>query len=236
MRTTLLLFALLATPVLASQTVWKWTDENGVTHYSDRSVPGATPMVLGTSNTASPAATSNSSTAAPAQPPANAGPPYADFEVWQPANDEVIINTGGLVTANIRLNPSLQPTHSIFLYLDGRLVEGFAGNTLSFELKEVPRGLHTLLAVVTDTSGQRVQETPMVRFHVRQESVAQPPVGPALRPPPKPMRQGGGSAKLPRSQPTYAALNAVPVPIDPATNKRVVPKPAPAPAGPRQGN
>jgi hypothetical protein len=236
MRTTLLLLALLATPALASQTVWKWTDEKGVTHYSDRSVPGATPMVLGRGNAASSAATSNSSAAAQAQPQDNAGPAYTDFEIWQPANEEALINTAGLVTVNIRLTPSLQSAHSVFLYLDGRLVDGFPGNTLSFELKEVSRGLHTLLAVVVDTSGQKVQETPMLRFTVRQESIAQPPVGPGLRPPPKPTRQGGASAKLPSSQPTYAALNAVPAPIDPVTNKRVVAKPAPAPAGPRQGN
>lgn len=237
MRTTLLLLALLAAPVLASQTVWKWTDEKGVTHYSDRSVPGATPMVLGSSNSSSAARSSGSSMDTP-PPPAAAGPPYSDFEVWQPANDEVIINTGGSVTVNIRLNPSLQPGHQVFLYLDSVLVDGYPGSTLSFELKDVPRGQHTLIAVVNDNGGKRIQETSVVRFSVRQESIAQPPVGPSLRPPPKPTRQGGGggaAAKLPTRQPTYAALNAMRKPIDPNTNLPAVIKPAPAPADPREG-
>ena len=42
MRIVLLLCALAATPVLANQPIWKWVDERGVTHYSDRPVPGAT--------------------------------------------------------------------------------------------------------------------------------------------------------------------------------------------------
>ena len=55
MRTTLLLLALLAGPALAAQTVWKWVDSNGVTHYADRPVPGATRMELsgGTSRASS---------------------------------------------------------------------------------------------------------------------------------------------------------------------------------------
>lgn len=186
MRTTLLLLALLAAPALASQTVWKWTDANGVTHYSDRSVPGAVPMVLAGGNSSSAQASSSSSPDAASRPPANAGPPYADFEIWQPAPEEVFINTGGVVPVNIRLNPTLQPGHSVFLYVDGRLLEGFPGNTLSFELKEVPRGEHSVVAAVVDSQGTRVQETTSVRFTVRQESIAQPPVGPNLRPPSKP--------------------------------------------------
>ncbi len=75
-------------------------------------------------------------------------------------------------------------------------------------------------------------------FTVRQESVAQPPVGPALRPPPKPTPRPGASNKLPTSQATYAALNGGRTAMDPVTNRSVVTKPAPAkPAvpGPRQG-
>jgi len=42
-----------------------------------------------------------------------------------------------------------------------------------------------LTAIIQDSRGTRVQ-TAEVTFHVRQESVAQPPVGPTLRPPPRP--------------------------------------------------
>lgn len=241
MRTTLLLLALLAGPALAGQTVWKWVDENGVTHYADRPVPGAVKMEI-SSGTNSGAANSSSSSfgssPTPAAQPADAGPVYRNFEIWKPADEETIPNTGGQVTVNVRVDPPLQPGHSLYLYLDGRLVEGVPANSTSFDLKEVPRGMHQVRAVINDQRGTRVQETEAVNFTVRQESVAQPPVGPALRPPPKPQPRPRASNKLPTSQPTYAALNGGRAAIDPTTNRPVVKKPAttkPKTPGPRSG-
>ena len=239
MRTTLLLLALLAGPVLAGQTVWKWVDENGVTHYADRPVPGATRMEIssGKSSAASGTSSYGSGTTSATQP-ADTGPVYRNFEIWKPANDETIPNTGGQVTVNVRVDPGLQPGHSLYLYLDGRLVEGISPNTLSFDLQEVPRGTHQVIAVINDARGTRVQDTAPVSFTVRQESIAQPPVGPALRPPPKPTPRPGASNKLPTSQPTYAALNDGRAQMDPVTNRPIVTKPAaakPPIPGPRQG-
>lgn len=226
MRTTLVLLAALAgiglsSLGLASQTVWKWVDENGVTHYADRPVPGATLMEINsgrsvTSSSPAPAAAASSASSQPA----DVGPPYSNFEIWKPGNDETIPNTGGLVTVNLRLEPALRPGHSLSLYLDGRLVEDFPGDALSFDLTEVPRGQHTLRAIISDGRGTRIQESDQVMFMVRQQSIAQPPVGPTLRPPPKPRPRGAGN-KLPTSQPSYAALHpAVPAArIDPATNR-----------------
>jgi hypothetical protein len=82
--------------------------------------------------------------------------------------------------------------------------------------------MHTLIAVIQDGRGNRIQESALVSFMVRQESVGQPPVGPALRPPPKPRGQQAGN-KLPTSQPSYAALNGAQPKIDPRSNKPVRP-------------
>jgi hypothetical protein len=150
------------------------------------------------------------------------GPSYTTFEIWQPSDGETIPNTGGQVTVNVRVEPDLQGGDGLYLYLDGRLVEGFATDATSFDLTEVPRGTHSVVAVIQRGS-RRLQSTESVTFHVRQESVAQPPVGPSLRPPPKPQPRAGN--KMPTTQPTYAALNPVrTAPIDPATNKPVVTK------------
>jgi hypothetical protein len=230
MRTALLLLAFLAVPALAAQTVWKWVDDRGVTHYSDRPVPGATRVEIASSNRSdannTPALAPSSATSQ--QEPA--GPAYRNFEIWKPAEGESIINTGGQVTVNVRVDPALQAGHSLYLYLDGRLVQGFAPNASSYELKEVSRGMHRVIAVIDDRRGERVQETSPVTFSVRQESIANPPVGPALRPPPKP-RPGGAANKLPTQQPSYAALNGSRAQIDPATNapvrKKLAPKPQP---------
>jgi hypothetical protein len=222
----------------AGQTVWKWVDERGVTHYSDRPVPGATKMEL---NVGKPSADSPSFSSPRSSPSSAAnsatnsdrpsGPPYRDLEIWRPADGDNIVNTGGAVDVSIRLEPALQAGHSLSLYLDGRLVESEAANATEYSLAEVPRGLHSLIAVVNDSRGERVQESATVRFSVRQTSIANPPVGPALRPPPKP-RPGGAANKLPAKQPSYAALNDAPSRIDPATNLPV--KPAPKPKTPKK--
>lgn len=231
MRITLLLLVLLAGSTLASQTVWKWVDDKGVTHYSDRAVPGATRMEVSggkSSSSASPGSSGESAPETPGEPEAA----YTEFTIWQPAESETLANTGGAVTVGIRLQPALKPGHSLFLYLDGRLVEGFAENTLSFDLRDLPRGTHSVIAVINDSGNKRVQESGSVTFFVRQESSAQPPVGPSLRPPPKP--RPSASAKPLTSQPTYADLNPTRPPIDPATNRPAVPKAKPQPVvGPK---
>lgn len=232
MRTPLLVLLALATfafalPALADQVVWKWVDGNGVTHYSDRPVPGAVRIELNlgarpSSSAASSGAVTPGAQAASAAddaPRAADAPLYRDFEILSPANGETVPNTGGEVTVSVRIAPNPQPGHQLDLYLDGRLVEGFAPNTTSFDLKEVPRGTHRVVATISDARGTRIQETAPVEFTVRQASIAQPPVGPALRPPP---RRPGAANKLPARQPSHAALNGVRPAIDARTNAPVV--------------
>lgn len=215
-----------ATAAIANQTVWKWVDANGVTHYSDRPVPGAVRMELnvgrstsGSSPAAVPAASAPSAPSVSSSADASPAAPYRNFEIWSPANGETIPNTGGAVTVNVRVDPNLQPGHQLHLYLDGKLVEGFAADATSFDLTEVPRGMHSAVAIITDVGGKRLQETSAVVFMVRQTSIAQPPVGPALRPAPKP--RPGASNTRPANQPSYASLNGERPVIDARTNTPV---------------
>jgi len=188
MRTALLLIAMLATPVLASQTVWKWVDEQGVTHFSDRPVPGATKVEISSSNRADVRPNSaGSSYTTPAASPASR---YQDFEISQPVEGQVFSNAGGQVPVAIRLNPQLNPGDTLALYLDGSPVDGFPRNATQHSLSAVARGEHTVSARITDGSGRQIKTTPTVHFVVRQTSVAQPPTGPAIKPPPKPRKPG----------------------------------------------
>ena len=227
MRTALYVFlALAAVPAFAGQAVWKWVDEKGVTHFSDQPVPGATKMEL---NSAPRSSTEPTPTYTP--PPTATrptGPAYSRLAVASPQQDESIINTGGKVTVRLAASPALAQDHIVSLYLDGARVEGFPPNAMAYELSDVPRGTHTLKVVVSSQQGQLIQESPATTFHVRQESVAKPPVGPALRNQAKPRTSGN---KLRTKQPTYQALNGGRAQIDPATNLPV--KMQPAPAGPK---
>jgi hypothetical protein len=228
MRTALYVFlALAAVPAFAGQTVWKWVDEKGVTHFSDQPVPGATKMELNSAPSASPAP-------APAYipPPSDTrptGPAYSRLAVESPQQDESVVNTGGKVNVRLATSPALAQDHVVALYLDGARVQSFPPTGLSGELSDVPRGTHTLKIVVSTQQGKIVQESQPTTFHVRQESVAKPPVGPNLRNPPKPRTSGN---KLRTQQPTYQALNGGRAQIDPDTNLPV--KVLPAPGGPKK--
>jgi hypothetical protein len=220
------MLAMLAAPAFAAQTVWKWVDDKGVTHYSDRATPGATKMELNVA----PATTvepSGYSAPRPQEESQAAGPPYRNFEISKPANDETIPNTGGAVQINVRVDPSLRNGHTVQLLVDGRPVAN-PGLTTDFSLSEIARGTHTAKAVIRDRRGVQIQETSAVQFHVRQESIANPPVGPSLRNPPKPRPT---SNKLPTSQPSYASLKGKPAQIDPATNMPAKPAPPQRPPG-----
>jgi len=230
MRTALYVFlALTAVPAFAGQTVWKWVDEKGVTHFSDQPVPGATKMELNSAPSPSPTP-APTSTPSPSTTTRPTGPAYSRLVVESPQQDESIINTGGKVTVRLASTPALAPDHAMALYLDGARVQDFPANGMAHELSDVPRGSHTLKAVVTTPQGAVIQESPVTTFHVRQESVARPPVGPNLRNPPKPRTSAGN--KMRTKQPSYQALNGGRAQIDPDTNMPV--KVQPAPGGPKK--
>ncbi|WP_129781313.1 DUF4124 domain-containing protein [Peristeroidobacter soli] len=229
MRTALYVLLALAAPAFAGQTVYKWVDDKGVTHFSDQPIAGAEKVEL--SSGPSRAATPPPSYSPPAsQPPVKAGPPYSRFVIVSPQQDQAFINSGGKVTVSLAATPAITSGHTVTLYLDGSPVAGFS--PMSHEFSDMPRGSHTVKAVITQ-GGQTIQETPPVTFHVRQESIANPPVGPALRNTNKPKRTAGN--KLTTKQPSYQALNGGKAVIDPSTNLPVKTKPA-TPTGPKAGS
>jgi Domain of unknown function (DUF4124) len=185
MRTLLLLLAILATPVVAGE-IWKWVDRDGVTHYSDTPVEGAVKVQVSTGNTWNSGGSAGGSES-PSAPRKDASPGYQTFEIWKPANEETFSNTEGNVDVAVRLSPALQPGHSLFLYLDGHLVDGYPDNATEFSLKDLERGAHSVVAVVNDKSGTRITETSAVHFFTREASLLQPnrQVAPPPRPTPK---------------------------------------------------
>jgi hypothetical protein len=223
MRTALYVLLALAAPAFAGQTVYKWVDEKGVTHFSDQPVAGAEKVELssGSNRAAGPPPVYTPST--PQESQAKAGPAYSRFVIESPQQDQSIVNTGGKVTVQVGTTPALGAGHSVALYLDGAPVSDFNPTATSYEFSNMPRGTHTVKAEVSE-GGRKIQETPPVTFHVRQESAAQPPVGPAMRS--KPPKRSAGN-KLATRQPTFAALNGSKAGIDPRTNMPLRAAPAP---------
>lgn len=176
------LFALSSQAQESKHEMWTWTDANGVTHFSDRPIPGARQMAVSTT-TPPPRAEAPQPSAATASSPSQAAvASYRSLEIWQPANGESFFGADAAVNVRVRSDPELSQGHTLLLYLDGKLVEG-ATNSDSHTIANLQRGVHSLAAVITDEQGnEKIRSEPRV-FHIRQATINPPAaVGPNLRP------------------------------------------------------
>ena len=177
--------ALLCVAALASgeTTLYKWVDADGVTHFSDRPVPGAQRVKVAAAQTykagpAPAAAQATSSAPAPSQVA------YQRLEITSPTNGEVYWNTGGHLDVSAVLEPELADGHQLWFVIDGKSQPGSAGGTTSLE---IPRGEHTMTASVTDASGNELISSSPVSFVVKQTAMVNPQTN-ATAPKPTPHR------------------------------------------------
>ena len=125
--------------------VWRWVDENGVMHFSDRPHPGAERVEL------TPAQTFTAPALPPPRQPASreaAEPasPYSRVTIVSPGAGEMFWNIGGELTVQLELEPQLIRGHELRMFLDGNRVEGVPQGPVQFTIGEVWRGEHTLRA------------------------------------------------------------------------------------------
>ena len=156
--------------------VWTWVDETGLRHFSDRPVPGARRIELGSAPAISLRLPSTPTPAALAPDAADTGaaaPPYTALAIASPADGQTLWNIGGSLDVLVELEPGLQPGHRLQLDLDGRRME-FAATERPFTVPDVYRGVHTVGAVIVDERNEEVLRSPGVTFTVLQTSILNP--------------------------------------------------------------
>ena len=199
-RVMLLSVCLLAWTAQASETrvqLWKWTDANGVVHYSD--VPGPGAVRVGVSVDQGSGGDSASSSDAEQGSDASAGseggegsyvPPassiYRSLTIQSPDDQASFFDANAVVNVQIGLEPALAKGDSIYLFLDGKRVTD-GGNAMAYSLSNIVRGEHRLQAIVYDADGvEKIRSAP-VTIYMKQPTVIPPnAVGPDLRPKPTP--------------------------------------------------
>jgi hypothetical protein len=170
-RTIIILISTLAAGSVLAQ-AYKWTDEEGVVHYSDRPQEGAEEVVLPDAPRRPPQAAAAARTAATEAAPEGAeeaGPfRYESLIIGAPLAEETLWNIEGVLNVTLNLQPALQPGHRIRIYFDGtpRYV-----NRLSFELDQVYRGVHNIQAEIVDESGAMMIRSMPNRFYVQQNTI-----------------------------------------------------------------
>jgi hypothetical protein len=173
------LMTALAASSATAVTVWRWVDQDGVIHYSDRPVEGAERIELSSPQTFSGARPSTSPSVQPgaadsARAPAQQTMPYRRFEVLSPAQQETLWNIAGTgLAVRVEVDPPLQPGHRLDVYVDGTR-QNLASTQTQFTVPEVHRGVHTLQGVIIDESGTEVLRSLAVTFMVQQTSILNP--------------------------------------------------------------
>jgi hypothetical protein len=159
------LFILLLIALPAAAQIYKYTDANGNTAYSNQPPDGvkAQPVELPPLNSVEPQAT-------PAPAPQTsrgqkAASAYEVLELTGLPTTEALRANNGTFTVNVLIKPRLQGPHLFRLVLDDQPY-GQPGNVPILQLVNIDRGLHTLAVQVID--GETViQQSPSVTFTVQ---------------------------------------------------------------------
>ena len=163
-RTFLYILLLIALPAAAQ--IYKYTDANGNTVYSDHSPDGvqAQPVELPPLNRVEPQAPS----APPAPEADNHEPARNAYDILELAglpSEEALRANNGTFTVQVLIKPRLQPPHQLRLVLDD-VPYGQPSNVPILQMVNVDRGEHRLAVQVID--GQTIiQQSPPVPLSVQ---------------------------------------------------------------------
>jgi hypothetical protein len=156
--------------------VYKWTDKDGVVHYTDKP-PSDTaapaklpPLQTYKGGTAPPDLTKFDKGARPGKPAAG----IYQVQVVTPAADETFRSTDRTVPVAVMVSPALQDGHRLIYLLDGTPDSTPTSNT-SHAFTGVDRGSHSAAVTLVDEDGAEIGRSNTVTFHVKPPQVKRAP-------------------------------------------------------------
>lgn len=169
------LLAVFTAPIsVQAMVVYKWTDADGVVHFSDQPVEGAEKIIT---------ASGSSSRGILSQPAPNVRAPdapkkpgaleYTRFSITSPSPDQTFTGDQA-VNVSLALEPGLKPDQTVAWSLNGVQVSNQAPDAVQFTLTDLPRGSYTLSATVTDPLSGESKTADPVTFNVMRPSTLSP--------------------------------------------------------------
>lgn len=156
----------------SAATVYKWTDADGVVHYSDKPVPGAEKLQTGSAPAHAGTVVPNAPkpAAKPVKPPPRLG--YSVVSIYAPTPEQVFFSEP--VTVRLNLEPELNPNHTITWTLNGAPAPAEDQNATEITFEQLDRGTYTVQATITDQdTGQSTSSDPVV-FYMHMPSTLSP--------------------------------------------------------------
>ena len=180
----LLLVLLSLTSMVSADPLYKWVDEQGNVHYSDKPQPGAKKITLPAPSTFTPAVP-----APPSDNPVNSdtrfrnrhsdgnkagdgkqAATYSNFVIDSPKADDVLWNVTS-VTVSVSVQPGLQAGDKVTITLDNQVVGPQEQASASFD--GLDRGAHTVSANLQAADGTVLVAQP-ITFYIQRATQKNP--------------------------------------------------------------
>ncbi len=171
-RLALLFLAIFLIPSLgAADTLYKWVDDQGNVHYSDKPAPGAIKIDIPKAPTFTPpqvAQPTDGDGKSRDKHKAFAG--YTAMSISSPQDQATFWDVTSM-NVSVSLTPALQPGDTVTIAVDGtaKTVEGASA---SFD--NLDRGQHTVTASIVSGKGNTVNAKP-VTFYIQKAIAKRPP-------------------------------------------------------------
>jgi hypothetical protein len=167
-----IVLGLLTAVTAQSAVIYKWTDANGVVHYSDQPVPGAERIITAgktsiNTYSAQPGSNPNGQPAKPGN-----GPAAALITIASPQPEQNFFNDEAITVSLSQ--QTLKPDQSVTWHLNGRELTDQSPSTAQFVLPNPGRGTFAIAATITNQTTGDVQTTPSVTFYVHEPSLLSP--------------------------------------------------------------
>ncbi|MEI6859254.1 MAG: DUF4124 domain-containing protein [Shewanella sp.] len=153
-----LMALLLLFTLFAQATVYKWVDQDGKVHYSDKPIENSE-VVEFNSNTQNQikfhTPKDYSSATNDIQEPLTE---YYNLSISSPVEEEIIRNNEGKITIIAMMSPDLKAKHVLVLLMDGVIVSPSQTSTI-FSLKDIDRGEHSFVIKAIAQNGKQLAST-----------------------------------------------------------------------------
>jgi len=155
-----------------SAVIYKWTDANGVVHYSDQPVPGAEKIITAGKSLNSYSAPAVNSNGQPQYRGATATPAPAALTIVSPQPEQSFFDDEPITVSLSQ--PTLGPGESVTWSLNGRQLTDQNPGDAQFVLPNPGRGAFSIVATISNQSTGDAQTTPSVTFYVKEPSALSP--------------------------------------------------------------
>ena len=166
-----------ASPLAAAAEVWRWVDQDGVVHLSDKPVPGAQRIQVkppvSTAREPPPVAVPSASRSTASRAPARSTVPYSRCEVVDPA-DDAAFDAPESVQLSAQVLPVLRPGDRVVATLNDAPISDWPAGALVHVLQQPARGTYVVSFRVVSADGRTQCQSAARSFHVRQPSIIRP--------------------------------------------------------------